>query len=245
MRRILVTGAAGFIGYHLCERLLKEGNEVIGVDNLNDYYDPQLKAKRLSMLIPKRGFKFVKCDISDFKAMDEVFKKNKPTHVYNLAAEAGVLYSLENPKAFGVTNLMGFLCILEMCVQHKVAHLLYASSASVYGNAGGGVSKEDDNTDHPISLYGATKKANELMAHCYGESHGLKTTGFRFFTVYGEWGRPDMAIYLFADAIKNGKPVKIYDHGKVQRDFVYVGDIVGGLVKSLVNPRSRYQLSST
>lgn len=229
--RILVTGAAGFIGFHVSRRLLAEGHHVTGFDNLNPYYDVNLKHARLAELKPQGDFAFVEGDLADAHAVDAAFRAGHFTHVVNLAAQAGVRYSLVNPKAYGDANLTGFLNILEACRHNKIEHLVYASSSSVYGANTAMPFSTHDNVDHPLSLYAATKKANELMAHSYAHMFGLPSTGLRFFTVYGPWGRPDMAMWLFADAILKGEPITLFNHGKMKRDFTYVDDIVESITR--------------
>lgn len=229
--RILVTGAAGFIGFHVSRRLLTEGHHVTGFDNLNPYYDMNLKHARLAELKPQGDFAFVEGDLADANAVDAAFKAGHFTHVVNLAAQAGVRYSLVNPKAYGDANLTGFLNILEACRHNKIEHLVYASSSSVYGANTAMPFSIHDNVDHPLSLYAATKKANELMAHSYAHMFELPSTGLRFFTVYGPWGRPDMAMWLFADAILKGEPITLFNHGKMKRDFTYVDDIVESITR--------------
>jgi UDP-glucuronate 4-epimerase len=229
--RYLVTGAAGFIGYHTSERLLSRGDEVVGFDNVNSYYDPRLKEARLELLSRHGGFKFVRADLADRDALDRVFTDERPTVVINLAAQAGVRYSLENPRAYVDSNLVGFMNVLEGCRHHGVEHLVYASSSSVYGANTAMPFSVHDNVDHPLSLYAASKKANELMAHTYSHLYGLPTTGLRFFTVYGPWGRPDMALFLFTRAILEGRPIQVFNHGRMERDFTYVDDIVEGIVR--------------
>ena len=229
--RILVTGAAGFIGFHVARRLLAEGHHVTGFDNLNPYYDVSLKHARLAELKPQGDFAFVEGDLAEAMAVDTTFKAGKFTHVVNLAAQAGVRYSLVNPKAYGDANLTGFLNILEACRHNRIEHLVYASSSSVYGANTAMPFSIHDNVDHPLSLYAATKKANELMAHSYAHMFGLPSTGLRFFTVYGPWGRPDMAMWLFADAILKGEPITLFNHGKMKRDFTYVDDIVESIAR--------------
>ncbi|MCB1959383.1 MAG: NAD-dependent epimerase [Rhodocyclaceae bacterium] len=229
--KVLVTGAAGFIGMHTSERLLARGDDVVGLDNLNDYYDPQLKRDRLARLEPNPKFRFVKMDVADRAGMEALFAAEKFDRVIHLAAQAGVRYSLENPHAYIDSNVVGFMNILEGCRHNKVAHLAYASSSSVYGGNTKMPFSEHDSVDHPISMYAATKKANELMAHTYSHLFGLPTTGLRFFTVYGPWGRPDMALFLFTKAILDGKPINVFNHGKMQRDFTYVDDIVEGVIR--------------
>lgn len=231
--RILVTGTAGFIGSALAIRLLDRGDEVIGVDNVNDYYDPALKEARLLRLKPYDRFTEVRCSIEDKAAMDEVFKKYQPQRVVNLAAQAGVRYSLINPHAYMDSNIQGFMNILEGCRHHQVEHLVYASSSSVYGANETMPFSVHDNVDHPLSLYAASKKANELMAHTYSHLFNLPTTGLRFFTVYGPWGRPDMALFMFTKNILEGKPIDVFNYGKHQRDFTYVDDIVEGVIRTL------------
>ncbi|MEW6186996.1 MAG: NAD-dependent epimerase [Thermodesulfobacteriota bacterium] len=228
---ILVTGAAGFIGFHLCRRLLREGERVFGLDNLNDYYDVRLKLDRLSQLKGQSGFTFCQGDLSDRPFLSDLFAAQRFDVVVNLAAQAGVRYSLINPYAYGETNLMGFLNILEGCRHHQVKHLVFASSSSVYGANTLMPFSVHHNVDHPVSLYAATKKANELMAHTYAGLYHLPCTGLRFFTVYGPWGRPDMALFLFTRAILAGKPIDVYNFGKMQRDFTYIDDIVEGVVR--------------
>jgi UDP-glucuronate 4-epimerase len=231
--RVLVTGAAGFIGSHLSQRLLDRGDEVVGVDNLNDYYDPKLKEARLARLQKHGAFRFARVSLEDTAALDAVFAEHRPTRVVNLAAQAGVRYSLQNPRAYVDANLVGFVNVLEQCRHREVEHLVYASSSSVYGGNTKLPFSVHDNVDHPLSLYAATKKANELMAHTYSHLFALPTTGLRFFTVYGPWGRPDMALFLFTKAILEGKPIQIFNHGQMQRDFTYVDDIVEGVIRVL------------
>ena len=233
--KILVTGAAGFIGAAVCERLLANGETVIGIDNINDYYDPNLKAARLEK-IKEPSWKFQKIDISNESSIKELFASQKPSHVVHLAAQAGVRYSIENPNAYIQSNLVGFGHILEGCRHHQIKHLVYASSSSVYGGNANLPFKESQDVNHPVSLYAATKKANELMAHTYSHLYNLPATGLRFFTVYGPWGRPDMAPMLFAKAILTGKPIRIFNNGYMQRDFTYIDDIVEGVVRVLVKP---------
>ncbi|MFH1134932.1 MAG: NAD-dependent epimerase [Pseudomonadota bacterium] len=225
----LVTGAAGFIGFHLCLRLLKEGHAVVGLDNLNDYYDVELKKNRLARLRDFSGFKFVKLDLADREGMKKLFETEQFERVFNLAAQAGVRYSLINPHAYVDSNLVGFTNILEGCRHRKVGHLVFASSSSVYGLNTAMPFSVSQNVDHPVSLYAATKKANELMAHSYSHLFRLPVTGLRFFTVYGPWGRPDMALFLFTKAICEGKPIKVFNHGRMQRDFTYIDDIIQGV----------------
>jgi UDP-glucuronate 4-epimerase len=229
--KILVTGAAGFIGFHLSRRLLDRGDEVVGLDNLNDYYDVRLKHARLERLAGHERFSFHKIDVADRDAMAALFAREKFDRVVHLAAQAGVRYSLENPHAYVDSNLVGFVNVLEGCRHSKVEHLVYASSSSVYGANTRMPFATHDNVDHPVSLYAATKKANELMAHTYSHLYGLPTTGLRFFTVYGPWGRPDMALFLFTDAILSGRPIDVYNHGNMRRDFTYIDDIIEGVVR--------------
>jgi UDP-glucuronate 4-epimerase len=236
MTRVLVTGAAGFIGYHLSQRLLDRGDEVIGIDNLNPYYDPSLKQARLDRLSAHPGFTFVHADIADRHAIEAFFRRERPQRVVNLAAQAGVRYSLTNPHAYIDSNIQGFTNILEGCRHHGVDHLVYASSSSVYGSNTSMPFSVHDVVDHPISLYAATKKANELMAHTYSHLYRLPTTGLRFFTVYGPWGRPDMALFLFTRAILAQKPIEVFNHGQMRRDFTYIDDIVEGVVRVLDRP---------
>jgi UDP-glucuronate 4-epimerase len=229
--RALVTGAAGFIGFHTAARLLARGDEVVGLDNLNDYYDPALKQSRLAQLTPHSRFRFEKLDVADRPGMAALFERERFDTVIHLAAQAGVRYSLQNPQAYVDANLVGFGNILEGCRHGGVRHLVYASSSSVYGSHTHMPFSIHDNVDHPISLYAATKKANELMAHTYSHLYGLPTTGLRFFTVYGPWGRPDMALFLFTRAILNGEPIQVFNHGEMRRDFTYIDDIVEGVVR--------------
>lgn len=231
--KVLVTGAAGFIGMHVAQRLLERGDTVIGIDNLNDYYDPALKHARLDQLAPHVGFKFKLIDIADRPAMASLFEREKFDRVVHLAAQAGVRYSLQNPHAYVDSNLVGFLNVLEGCRHNAVQHLVYASSSSVYGGNTKMPFAEDDSVDHPVSLYAATKKANELMAHSYSHLYGLPTTGLRFFTVYGPWGRPDMSPWLFTSAILAGRVIDVFNHGKMQRDFTYIDDIADGTLRVL------------
>jgi len=231
--KVLVTGAAGFIGMHVSQVLLSRGDMVVGLDNLNDYYDPQIKRDRLARLTPNAAFRFVKLDVADRAGMDALFASEKFDKVVHLAAQAGVRYSLTNPHAYIESNIVGFTHILEGCRHNHVKHLVYASSSSVYGGNTHLPFSEHDSVDHPVSLYAATKKANELMAHTYSHLYGLPTTGLRFFTVYGPWGRPDMALFLFTKAIIEGKPINVFNHGQMVRDFTYVDDIVEGVVRVL------------
>ena len=231
--KVLVTGAAGFIGSQVARHLLDRGDEVVGLDNLNDYYDPALKEARLTQLRGRRGFGFVKLDLADRAGMDALFAQSRFTRVVHLAAQAGVRYSIENPHAYVDSNLVGFLHVLEGCRHNGVEHLVYASSSSVYGANTRMPFSVHDNVDHPLSLYAASKKANELMAHVYASLYGLPVTGLRFFTVYGPWGRPDMALFLFTRAILAGEPIDVFNHGHHKRDFTYVDDIVEGVVRTL------------
>jgi len=259
--KILVTGSAGFIGFHTCLKLIEQGHHVYGIDNINDYYEPKLKFDRLRELgfnesetklfkheLQSNRFnslRFSRIDLEDFDSIDKLFKKEKFNVVCHLAAQAGVRYSIENPKAYVDCNIIGFFNILEGCRNHKVNHLVYASSSSVYGENKKVPFKTSDNVDCPISLYAATKKSNELMAHSYGHLYGFKTTGLRFFTVYGPWGRPDMAYYLFTEAILKNKPIKLFNNGKMKRDFTYIDDIVNGVSKVIeknIDSREHYKI---
>lgn len=231
--KILVTGSAGFIGSALSLRLLERGDEVIGFDNLNDYYDVNLKRARLARLQPCPGFTEVRASLEDRAALTEIFAKHRPRRVVNLAAQAGVRYSIQNPHAYVDSNLVGFVNLLEACRHHGVEHLVYASTSSVYGANTRMPFSVHDNVDHPLSLYAATKKANELMAHTYSHLYGLPTTGLRFFTVYGPWGRPDMALFLFTRHILAGEPIDVFNYGHHRRDFTYIDDIVEGVVRVL------------
>ena len=247
--KILVTGTAGFIGFHLAKRLISEGHTVIGLDSINDYYDVNLKYGRLSVsgiekdkieynkLVQATGdipYRFIKLNLEDRENLNRLFNEEKFDRVCNLAAQAGVRYSLTNPYAYIDSNIVGFINILEACRHHGVKHLVYASSSSVYGLNETIPFSEKDNVDHPISLYAATKKANELMAHTYSHLYGLPTTGLRFFTVYGPWGRPDMALFIFTKAILEGKPIQVFNNGEMERDFTYVDDIVEGIFRVLM-----------
>jgi UDP-glucuronate 4-epimerase len=259
--KILVTGAAGFIGFHTCIKLIDQGHEVYGIDNINNYYDPKLKFDRLSELgfnktkatIFKKEvqsskyerLRFSRIDLVDDISIDNLFEVEQFEVVCNLAAQAGVRYSIENPKAYIDSNISGFLNILEGCRNHNVKHLVYASSSSVYGENKKVPFEITDNVDYPISLYAATKKSNELMAHTYGHLYGFKTTGLRFFTVYGPWGRPDMAYYIFTEAISNNQPIKLFNNGKMERDFTYIDDIVSGVTKIIeknIDLREHYKI---
>lgn len=232
MSRILVTGAAGFIGFHLSRRLLDRGDSVVGLDNLNDYYNVQLKRDRLAQLTPHEAFSLRQIDLADAAAIESLFAEEPFDAVVNLAAQAGVRYSLTNPRAYIDANIVGFTNILEGCRHSKsVKHLVYASSSSVYGANTRMPFSVHHNVDHPVSLYAASKKANELMAHCYSHLYGLPTTGLRFFTVYGPWGRPDMALFLFTKAILEGRPIDVFNHGRMRRDFTYIDDIVEGVIR--------------
>jgi UDP-glucuronate 4-epimerase len=229
MAPILITGAAGFIGNALALRLLRDGHDVLGLDNLDPYYDPALKAARLARLSPEAGFRFVAMDLADRDGLEALFREHRFETVINMAAQAGVRYSLENPRAYIRSNIDGFLNLLEACRHHGVGHLVYASSSSVYGAVTKMPFSVHQNVDHPVSLYAATKKSNELMAHCYSHLFGLPTTGLRFFTVYGPWGRPDMALFLFTRAMLAGEPIKVFNNGAMRRDFTYIDDIVEGI----------------
>ena len=259
--KILVTGAAGFIGFHTCLKLVNQGHEVYGIDNINDYYDPKLKFDRLIELgfdkfdveifknntqsTKFNSLRFSRIDLVDDDSIDNLFKQEQFEVVCHLAAQAGVRHSIKNPKAYIDSNINGFLNILEGCRNHKVKHLVYASSSSIYGENKKVPFETTDNVDHPISLYAATKKSNELMAHTYGHLYGFKTTGLRFFTVYGPWGRPDMAYYLFAKAISNEQPIKVFNNGQMERDFTYIDDIVSGVTKIIeknIDSREHYKI---
>lgn len=245
-RKVLVTGAAGFIGFHLTNRLLRDGFEVVGFDNLNDYYDVALKNDRLKLIEGMPGFRFVKGELSDRETLTSLFADERFDIVVNLAAQAGVRYSLINPYAYIDSNIQGFINILEGCRHNQVKHLVYASSSSVYGANTRMPFSVHHNVDHPVSLYAATKKANELMAHTYSVLYGLPTTGLRFFTVYGPWGRPDMALFLFTRAILKGEPIDVFNHGRMQRDFTFIDDIVEGVFRTMLNlPSSGLQWDSS
>ncbi len=231
MKKIMVTGAAGFIGFHLSLRLLADGNDVFGVDNMNPYYDVTLKEERVKILAKDSRFRFLKVDLADREAIEKLFAEGKFQVVVNLAAQAGVRYSLINPHAYVEGNLVGFLNILEGCRHNEIKHLVFASSSSVYGANTRMLFSVHDNVDHPLSLYAATKKANELMAHSYSSLYGLPCTGLRFFTVYGPWGRPDMALFLFTKAILENRPIDVFNNGQMKRDFTYIDDIIEGVVR--------------
>ncbi len=231
--KVLVTGAAGFIGFHVCQRLLAEGRQVVGIDNVNDYYDPLLKEARLALLQLQNRFQFHRIGLEDREAHESVVRAFQPDAYVNLAAQAGVRYSLENPHAYAQSNLLGFLNVLEACRNSNIQHLVYASSSSVYGCNTKMPFSVHDNVDHPISFYAATKKSNELMAHSYSHLFGIPTTGLRFFTVYGPWGRPDMALFLFTKAILEGKPIDVFNNGQMKRDFTYIDDIVDGVIATI------------
>ena len=261
-KKILVTGAAGFIGFHLCEKLMKEGFDVVGLDNINDYYDVNLKYGRLKELgihkneaeqflnktsssIYGQKLSFIRMNLEDYENLPKLFENENFDIVCNLAAQAGVRYSIENPRAYIDSNIQGYLNVLECCRHYSVKRLVYASSSSVYGNSNSVPFKESDNVDHPISLYAATKKSNELMAHTYSHLYNIQTIGLRFFTVYGPWGRPDMALFLFTDAIINNKPIKVFNHGNLSRDFTFIDDIIDGIFATLIKDskeNSNYQL---
>lgn len=229
--KILITGAAGFIGFHLSKKLLDQSYQIIGIDNFNDYYDPKLKENRLIELEKYKNFNFHKVDLKDKAALDSIFETYQPTHVINLAAQAGVRYSIENPSAYVDSNLVGFFNILEACRHNPVKHLLYASSSSVYGGNKVAPFSTNHQVDHPVSLYAATKKSNELMAHTYSHLYNIPTTGLRFFTVYGPWGRPDMAYFSFTNRILKGETINVFNHGNMERDFTYIDDIIEGIVR--------------
>ena len=232
MTKYLVTGAAGFVGYHLCDHLLTRGDEIVGLDNLNDYYSVQLKRDRLQLLTGRSGFAFREQDVADSQPLQTLFAHERFDVVLHMAAQAGVRYSLENPAAYVQSNFVGFANILEACRHHGIRHLVYASSSSVYGANTQMPFSVHHNVDHPVSLYAASKKANELMAHAYSHLYRLPTTGLRFFTVYGPWGRPDMALFLFTQSILHGRPIDVFNHGRMQRDFTYIDDIVEGVIRT-------------
>lgn len=236
--KILVTGAAGFIGFHTTLKLLARGEEVVGLDNLNPYYDVRLKQARLEQFAPHKQFRFMRGELADTRMMAEMFRSERFDSVIHLAAQAGVRYSLQNPHAYVDSNLVGFINVLEGVRHNGVRHLVYASSSSVYGANTQMPFSVHDNVDHPVSLYAATKKANELMAHCYSHLYGIPTTGLRFFTVYGPWGRPDMAFFIFTKAILAGEPIDLFNHGRMKRDFTYIDDIVEGVVRVHDRPAS-------
>lgn len=233
--KILITGVAGFIGSHLAKKLIAQDHDIIGIDNINDYYDPQLKEDRLKS-IGNKNFTFYKVDLENSQKLKEIFEKHYPSVVVNLAAQAGVRYSLENPSAYIDSNIVGFMNILECARHYQVDNLIYASSSSVYGANTSKPFSTSDNIDHPLSLYAATKKSNELMAHTYSHLYNIPTTGLRFFTVYGPWGRPDMALFKFTDAIVNDRPIDVYNHGRMMRDFTYVDDIVEAMSRLVEKP---------
>src|SRR6266478_7379341 len=237
--KVLVTGTAGFIGFHLATRLLRDGFEVYGIDNLNDYYDVNLKKARLDQLLAMQGFSFRLLDLADSEAVAQWFTGHRVDYVVNLAAQAGVRYSLANPLAYVNSNLLAFVNVLEGCVRSQIQHLVFASSSSVYGANVKIPFAVGDSVDHPVSLYAATKKANELIAHSYSHLYGLPVTGLRFFTVYGPWGRPDMGYFKFTDAIVRGKPIEIYNHGRMQRDFTYIDDVVEAIMRVFEHPAKR------
>lgn len=239
--KILVTGCAGFIGMHVTQRLLKQGHDILGIDNLNTYYDPNLKLARLAELRKYSNFSFIKCDIADYGSLNANFQSFKPARVVHLAAQAGVRHSIENPQIYLQSNLLGFGNILEACRHHQIDHLVYASSSSVYGANSKQPYSTDDQTDQPVSLYAATKKSNELMAHSYSHLYQLPTTGLRYFTVYGPWGRPDMSPWLFTSAILEGRPIKVFNNGQMRRDFTYIDDIAEGTVKVLLHAPNQNQ----
>ena len=236
LKKILVSGSAGFIGFSVCKNLLEKGFNIIGIDNHNNYYDPAMKESRLNKLEKYSNYNHHRIDLVDRKKLDEIFKKYKPNKVINLAAQAGVRYSIKNPLAYINSNIIGFAHILENCREHKIEHLVYASTSSVYGANSKLPFSEHDSANHPLSVYAASKKSNELMAHSYSHLYQLPTTGLRFFTVYGPWGRPDMALFKFTKAILEGKPIDVFNHGKHTRDFTYIDDIVEGVIKTLDNP---------
>ena len=234
--KVLVTGTAGFIGMHVAQRLLARGDEVVGLDNMNDYYDPELKRARLSRLLEHAGYTHVQADLADRGAMEALFEVHQPRRVVHLAAQAGVRYAAQNPHVYVASNVTGFLHVLEGCRQHPVEHLVFASTSSVYGANTKMPFSEHDSAEHPLTLYAATKKANEAMAHAYAHLYGIPCTGLRFFTVYGPWGRPDMALFLFTKHILAGEPIRVFNHGKHKRSFTYVDDIVEGVLRTLDQP---------
>ena len=239
MERILITGSSGFIGMHACKNLLDDGYKVFGIDNMNDYYDVSLKKARLNILLDYDNFNFKRVDISNLRQVEKIFETFKPQKVVNLAAQAGVRYSLENPHAYIQSNVVGFTNIIELCRNYEVKGLIYASSSSVYGGNEKIPFSVSDRVDKPISIYAASKKSNELIAYTYNHLFGLHSTGLRFFTVYGPWGRPDMAMYIFANKISSGKAISVFNHGEMQRDFTYIDDIISGIRSSIEN---NYQL---
>ena len=234
--KLIVTGSAGFIGSSLCTKLLERGDKVVGIDNHNDYYDPKIKEARVEKLIKQSNYQHCRIDLSDQKSLENVFKDHRPQQVVNLAAQAGVRYSMENPLAYINSNIVGFAHILENCRHYKVEHLVYASTSSVYGANTKMPFSENDSANHPLSVYAASKKSNELMAHSYSHLYQLPTTGLRFFTVYGPWGRPDMALFKFTKAILENKPIEVFNYGKHTRDFTYIDDIIEGIAKTIDNP---------
>ena len=243
--KILVTGSAGFIGSHLCIKLLKRGDNVIGIDNINNYYDPKLKNARLKRFLNYKKYKHYKIDLVNKQKLEKIFKKEKIDKVVNLAAQAGVRYSLENPNAYIQSNMVGFMNILESCRNHKIQHLVYASTSSVYGANTKMPFLENHSTNHPLTIYAATKKSNELMAHTYSHLFNLPTTGLRFFTVYGPWGRPDMALFKFTKSILNKRPIDVYNFGKHKRDFTYIDDVIIGIIKAIDDtPKSNIKWNS-
>jgi len=244
--KVLITGSSGFIGFHLSTLLVEKGYQVIGIDNFNTYYDIKLKEDRLSLIQKYNNFKFYKVDLKDKQSIDNLFSNHKPDYVINLAAQVGVRYSIENPYAYADSNLIGFINILEACRNYPVKHLLYASSSSVYGGNKVAPFSTNHNVDHPVSLYAATKKSNELMAHTYSHLYGIPTTGLRFFTVYGPWGRPDMAYFSFTKDIIEGNPIKVFNYGKMERDFTYIDDIVEGIYKLIpLTPKANKEWDET
>jgi UDP-glucuronate 4-epimerase len=234
--KVLVTGSAGFIGMHVAERLLARGDEVVGLDNMNDYYDPALKRARLARLVEREGYTHIDADLADRGAIEALFEVHKPRRVVHLAAQAGVRYAAQNPHVYVASNVTGFLHILEGCRHHPVEHLVFASTSSVYGANTRMPFSEHDSAEHPLTLYAATKKANEAMAHAYAHLYGIPCTGLRFFTVYGPWGRPDMALFLFTKSILAGEPIRVFNHGRHKRSFTYVDDVVEGVLRTLDQP---------